>query len=72
MKKLDIALLVIIVPLFCWGGYWVIKTFGLLATILLGVLLVGSCFMNERHNPIVLYYKNSGKIHKIEDDVNRK
>lgn len=41
--------------------YLVYRLLGILWGIIILLFLAGSCFMNERHNPIVLYYKNYGR-----------
>lgn len=49
-------------------AYLLIKYLGLIGGILIIVVIAWSSFINERHNPIILYYKNIGKTNKKNGD----
>lgn len=62
MKKgFKIILDILGIFLIVGGLYFLYKLLGLFWGIAALIALVCTCFMNERHNPLVLYYKNYGK-----------
>lgn len=62
MKKILITIAEIIgIGILLGILYMLYIMFGIVGTIIALGVLAGTCFMNERHNPLVLYYKNYGK-----------